>query len=77
MIAEDFDYYDECQAEIVKGHIGEFVVVKDRRVVGYYKTEEDAFEAMKQYKLGTFMVKVCQEVGDDVAYFYNSLVEFA
>jgi hypothetical protein len=77
MIKDDFDYYTAHQDKIVDGHIDEFVVIKDARVAGYYKHEDDAFEAMKSHDLGTFLIKQCRPRGTDIITYYNNQVSFA
>jgi hypothetical protein len=77
MIGEDFTFYEAHQNEIVKGHLNEFVVIKDQKVRGYYRAEEDAFDSMIGEKLGTFMVKKCQLPGTDVVNYFNNTVAFA
>ncbi|MDR1099462.1 MAG: hypothetical protein LBL28_03180 [Treponema sp.] len=77
MIADEFTFYDAHQKEIVEGHLDEFVVIKDQKVAGYHKTEEDAFDSMIGEKLGTFMVKRCQTPGTDVIKYFNNAVSFA
>jgi hypothetical protein len=79
VIKDDFEYYTAHQDEIVNGHIDEFVVIKDSQVLGYYKQEAEAFEAMKTQtqELGTFIVKKCQLRGTDIVTYYNNRVSFA
>jgi hypothetical protein len=77
MIQDDFEYYASHQDEIVNDHLGEFVVIKDAAVKGYYSDEATAFEAMKENELGTFIVKKCQPLGTDVITYYNNRVAFA
>ena len=77
MIGEEFAFYDAHQKEIVEGHLDEFVVIKNQRALGYYKTEDDAFNSMLGEKLGTFMVKKCQLPGTDVINYFNNAVAFA
>jgi non-ribosomal peptide synthetase component E (peptide arylation enzyme) len=79
MVRDEFEFYDANQVEIVTGHLDEFVVIKDRTVRGYYKTEKEAFHSMSVpgEKLGTFMVKRCQKPGTDVIGYYNDTVVFA
>jgi hypothetical protein len=76
MVHEEFEFYDAHQAEIVTGHLNEFVVIKDRQVRGYYGTEENALDSMIGEKLGTFMVKRCQKPGTDIIGYYNDAVTF-
>ena len=33
MLTTDFDYYTAHQAEIVEKHLGEYVIIKDARVL--------------------------------------------
>jgi hypothetical protein len=70
-------FYWAHQDEIVNGHINEYVVIKDRQVCGYYKTEEEAFESMATEKLETFIVQKCQLPGTDIENYYNNAVTFA
>jgi len=77
MIKSDFEYYIANQEEIVKDHLGEFVVIKDSAIVGYYEKELKAFESMVGNELGSFIVKKCQQPGTDIVTYYNSRVAFA
>jgi hypothetical protein len=77
MLSTDFEYYTAHQSEIVDGHLGEFVVIKDARVLGYYKDEMAAFASMKAEVPGTFMVKKCKPQGEDIETYYGSQVVFA
>jgi len=77
MIDDEFAYYDSNQEKIVNNHINEFVVIKDRHVCGYFKSEMDAFKSMVGNELGTFMVKRCQKPGTDVVEYFNNAVAFA
>jgi hypothetical protein len=77
MIHDEFTFYEAHQNEIIQGHLDDFVVIKDRQVLGYYKTEEDAFDSMIGEELGTFMVKRCQKPGSDIIEYFNNAVAFA
>jgi hypothetical protein len=77
MLKDDFEYYTSNQEEIVKDHLEKYVVIKDLAVIGYFDTEPQAFESMKNYEIGTFLVKRCQQPGTDVVTYYNNTVAFA
>jgi len=77
MINDEFTFYDTNQDAIVKGHINEFVVIKDQQVRGYYESEDAAFVSMIGEELGTFMVKCCKEPGTDIIEYFNNTVAFA
>jgi hypothetical protein len=77
MIEDDFAFYEANQNEIIEGHLNEFAVIKNKEVLGYYKTEEDAFDSMLGEELETFIVKKCRPLGTDVAEYFNNAVVFA
>jgi hypothetical protein len=77
MLKDEFDYYSAHQSEITSGHLGEYVVIKDSSVTGYFKEEHDAFAAMKGNEPGTFLVKQCQSPGTDIITYFNNQVRFA
>jgi hypothetical protein len=77
MIKDAATYYRANQANIVFGHLDEFVVIKGRCVLGYYASEDAAFDSMIHDELGTFIVQQCQEPGTDIANYYNNAVTFA
>jgi hypothetical protein len=77
MIKDAAIYYRAHQAEIVAGHLNEFVIVKGQQILGYYGTEDQAFASMTGEELGTFIVQPCQEPGTDIANYYNNAVSFA
>jgi len=77
MVQDEFIYYEANQDKIVQDHINEFVIIKDQKVQGYHKTEEDAFDSMLGNELGTFMIKRCQKPGTDVIKYFNNSVMFS
>ena len=77
MIKDDFNYYTVNQDEIVKSHLGEYVVIMNSEIKGYFREESQAFDYMKGNELGTFMVKRCQEPGTDIINYFNNNVAFA
>jgi hypothetical protein len=76
-VKEAATYYRAHQAEIVSTHLNEFVVIKGQQILGYYGTEDQAFDSMTGDELGTFIVQQCQEPGTDIANYYNNTVAFA
>ena len=54
----EFRFYLEKQAEFVKGHNGDWVVIKGNNVLGFYGDQLQAIqETQKDHELGTFMVQ--------------------
>jgi hypothetical protein len=77
MLATDFEYYIAHQSEITDSRLGEFVVIKDAQILGYYKEEMEAFASMKSEVPGTFMVKKCKPKGEDIETCFSNQVVFA
>jgi hypothetical protein len=77
MIHDEFAFYKANQEKIVQGHLDEFVVIKNQQILGYYKSEEEAFDSMLDEELGTFMIKRCQKPGTDILEYFNNAVAFA
>ena len=77
-LQKEFDYYREHQAEIVKKHNEQFVVIKDCSVVGAYKNAGEAVkEAQKKYKLGTFLIQYVSPGDADYTQHFHSRVAFS
>jgi hypothetical protein len=77
MIEDEFDYYLAEQDAIVAGHIGEWTLIEDRKVHGYYKNIEAVIEASAGHRLGEFMIKQCKPKGEDMVYVYNQERRFS
>jgi hypothetical protein len=56
-------YFETHHDDIVKGHIGEYVVIKGLEVMGYYKgmTEGGGDMVRRGYEAGTFITCPCTE----------------
>jgi hypothetical protein len=60
IVRKQFDYYLAHQEELVREYNGKVIVMVNYEVVGAYATEDEAYiEAIKKYKLGTFMIQLC------------------
>lgn len=61
MLHDEFIYFIDNQDELVRKHRGKYIVIKDRRVIGVYASEWDAYtESQKQHELGTFLIQKCE-----------------
>ena len=60
MLEQEFKYYLDNQAELVKKHLNKFLVIKDQKVVSVHDTKEAAYnDATSKYELGTFLIQHC------------------
>ncbi len=61
MLHEEFAYFISNQDELVRKYKGKYIVIKNQRVIGEYKTELEAYvESQKKHKLGTFLIQHCE-----------------
>jgi hypothetical protein len=65
-ISTEHQYYFDHQAELVEGHIDEYVSILGNQVVGYYKTRYEGESAtIKQYPgRDAYFIHRCRPVGD-------------
>ena len=57
-LQREFDYYLAHQDELVRQHVGKFLVIKDGAVIGTYPDQVTAvMETQKHHALGTFLVQ--------------------
>ena len=76
-LADEFKYYRDHQAELVKKHDGLFVVIKGGKVLGAYDDELAAInETQKTHKIGTFFVQKVSQGSQGYSQTYNSRVAF-
>lgn len=63
-MTKNFDYYIEHQSELVKEYNGEYIIIANQKVVGHFKTLDEAIDfASKNYKPGEFLL---HQVGEGV-----------
>ena len=57
-LKREFEYYLANQDDLVKKYNGQFVVIKNRAVIGAYADDATAVaETTKSHELGTFLVQ--------------------
>lgn len=77
ILKEEFEYYLAHQEELVKQYKGKFIVIKEKKVVGVFDTELDAYtNAVKKYELGTFLIQECQEGKENYTQTFRTRVIF-
>jgi hypothetical protein len=78
MLEKEFKYYVAHQNALVKKYRDKFLVIRGERVVDTYDTFEDALlTSQKKYKLGTFLIHLCQPGADNYTRRFPSRVKFA
>ncbi len=60
MLEREFSYYRKHQPEFASDHLGEYVVIRGEEVLGFYKSEAEAFEqTAKKFRPGSYLVEPC------------------
>jgi hypothetical protein len=77
MLEKDFAFFNAHRDAFNRDHSNEFVVIKDETVVGFYKSQMDAFIAMKSAELGSFLVKQCIPADQDIIEYHTRRIAFA
>jgi len=78
MLRDEFKYYLENQAELVKKYNGKFLVIKNKTVVESFDTLEEAYDyAVDKYELGTFLLQECSPGKSGYTQTFHSRVQFA
>lgn len=64
---EDFDFFLQNYQDIFKKNGNCFVAIKDKKIIGIFKTEKEAIDITStQYELGHFIVQECN--GNETGY---------
>ena len=77
MLKQEFEYYLANQEEFVKQYKGKFLVIKDKKIVGVYNSEIEAYtDSVQKYELGTFLIQECQPGSENYTQTFRSRVVF-
>jgi len=78
ILEKEFKFYLKHQNELVEKYDGQFVVVKGRKVIGAYNSEDEAIKkTIEEHELGTFLVQKCEPGSDSYTQTFHSRVSFA
>lgn len=74
---KDFQFFLDNKSELVKKYPNEYVVIVNRRVVGFFRSENEAYhDSVAKYGLGNFIVQLCATNDADHVQTYHSRVSF-
>ncbi len=76
-LAKEFKFYLDNQNDLVKKYNGQFIVIKDCKVIGVYSSEIEAVQATaKEHAMGTFLVQKCEPGSAGYTQTYHSRAIF-
>ena len=74
---EMLDFYRQIQERLVKEHHGQYVLIQDSKVLGFFDTFSSAYWAAvgdEKLEPGDFLVRLCQPKEDEApATFYSRM----
>lgn len=78
MVQENFNFFKKNRDKIIENHLGEFVVIKNKEVQDYFKSENEAMIAMKNkgFEPGTYIIQKCVSAKDAMIMYYTQRVAF-
>ena len=60
MLEKEFQYFVDNQNDLFKQFPGQYIVIKDQKVIGVYDNKIDAyFETQKEHVLDSFLIQYC------------------
>jgi hypothetical protein len=78
MLEREFAYYRKHQPELVRDHLGEYVVIRGDKIIGFYRSEAEAFEeTAKEYEPGSYLIEPCIAGTAHYTAVFNSRARFA
>lgn len=59
-LKKELDYFIKHQDKLVEKYEGQFIVLKNQKIIGTYQTMRDAYwKTQKEHPLGTFAIYHC------------------
>ena len=72
MLEDEFKFYQNNRADLLKKFNNRYVVIKDQKVLGDFTSREEAIEvAQMDHPLGTFLVHLVSSEEEPVLRFYS------
>lgn len=76
-LEEELDYYIKHQNELVKQYEGKYLVIKNKKIVGAYDSEIEAYnDAKNKFEVGTFLIQPCMPGSESYTQTFHSRVAF-
>ena len=75
MIDSDYKYFEKVRKKMFLEHPNEFVLIKDKKRIGFFHTMKDALSvASKNFELGSFLVKQCIKKDTDIHRYHSNII---
>ena len=72
--ADNYTYFKDNLPRFIKSNPGKFVIIANCKEQGFFDTFDLAYcDAIKKYKLGSFVVQECVKQPSSIATFYSRI----
>ena len=73
-----YRWFDDNRDAIIKGHGGEYVLLKNNAVESYFHDENKALEyaRLSGFSIGNFLIQECISKENECMYYHNEAVSF-
>jgi len=77
MLEQEYQYFVDHKEELFAKYAGKYVSIVGDNVVGAYSSENEAYvETSKKYKVGTFLIKLCDATSEAYKQTFHSRASF-
>lgn len=77
MLDKEYEFFKKNKEELLKKYKSLYIVIKDEKVVGSYKTQSEALKKSAQiFELGTFLIQKISGKEEDIIQHFHSRVAF-
>ena len=73
-----YKWFDENRENIIHGHEGKHVLLKDNTVISYFPDEDKALEYAQKsgFIMGDFLIQECVSKDEECMYYHKEAVTF-
>ena len=73
-----YKWFDENRGNIIQGHEGKHVLLKNNAVVSYFPDDDKALEYARKsgFVMGDFLIQECVSKDEESMYYHNEAVSF-
>jgi hypothetical protein len=78
VLDKEFKYYLANKEDLIKKHLGKYLVIRNETIEGVFDNEIDAYSfGTSRFELGTFLIQQCLPGDENYTQTFHSRVIFA
>ena len=73
-----YKWFDENRSDIIKGHEGKHVLLRNKTIISYFPDDDKALEYAQKsgFTMGDFLIQECISKDEESMYYHNETVSF-